>query len=108
MEKSEKLLFPLCYKCAVDQNEEEEIDEMVLLDLTETMVEQLFPKMGQGSKFLRHLKELKIEKNLSGKNSPVITQHPLIDWTNISIELSDEIEYITDNDTANDTVNCTV
>jgi len=33
-----------------------------LTDLTETMVEQLFPKMGQRSKFLKHLKELKIEK----------------------------------------------
>jgi len=35
---------------------------MALLDLTETMVEQLFPKMGQRFKFLKHLKKLKTER----------------------------------------------
>uniref|UniRef100_A0A2S2P1D2 SAM domain-containing protein n=1 Tax=Schizaphis graminum TaxID=13262 RepID=A0A2S2P1D2_SCHGA len=77
---------------------EEEIDESVLLDLTETMVEQLFPSMGQRTKFLKHLAKLKSEKNLSEEISPAIPKHQLIDWNNIEVELSDEVEHITDND----------
>jgi hypothetical protein len=38
---------------------DEEINEMALLNLTETMVTQLFPKIGQRSVFLKNLGELK-------------------------------------------------
>ncbi|KAF0712715.1 Uncharacterized protein FWK35_00028195, partial [Aphis craccivora] len=80
---------------------EKEIDEMALLDLTETMVEQLFPKMGQRFKFLKHLKKLKTERNLPKEKSPVMTKHSVIDWDNLDeldVVLLDELEHNIDND----------
>lgn len=47
----------LLYWCYVV---EEEIDKSSLLDLTEDMVKELVPKVGQRSKFMSELKKLKI------------------------------------------------
>jgi len=50
----------LLYWCYVV---EEEIDKSSLLDLTEDMVKELVPKIGQRSKFMSELKKLKILNN---------------------------------------------
>lgn len=42
---------------------EEEIDKSSLLDLTEDMVKELVPKIGQRSKFMSELKKLKVLNN---------------------------------------------
>lgn len=41
---------------------DQEIDQVALLNLTETMIIELLPIIGQRSKFLKHLEDLKIQK----------------------------------------------
>lgn len=41
---------------------DQEIDEVALFNLTETMIRDLLPKIGQRAKFLKHLEDLKIQK----------------------------------------------
>ncbi|XP_025424083.1 uncharacterized protein LOC112693301 [Sipha flava] len=62
---------------------------MALLNLTETMVTQLFPKIGQRSVFLKNLGELKNLKNLAVKNIELQPKHPAIDWDSLEFEVTD-------------------
>ncbi|XP_022168162.1 uncharacterized protein LOC111032216 isoform X2 [Myzus persicae] len=68
---------------------DEEINEMALLSLTETMITQLFPKIGQRSVFLKKLGELKDLKNLSVQKIELQPKHPAIDWDNLEFEVTD-------------------
>lgn len=45
---------------------DQEIDQVALFNLTENMIIELLPKIGQRSRFLKHLEDLKIQK--VGKN----------------------------------------
>ncbi|CAI6348452.1 unnamed protein product [Macrosiphum euphorbiae] len=55
---------------------DEEINEMALLSLTETMMTQLFPKIGQRS-------------NLAVQKIELQPKHPAIDWDNLEFEVTD-------------------
>ncbi|XP_022183777.1 uncharacterized protein LOC111043186 [Myzus persicae] len=64
---------------------DQEIDQVALLNLTETMIIELLPIIGQRSKFLKHLEDLKIQKNVSVDSKK---KHDIIDWDNLEIELA--------------------
>ncbi|CAI6373095.1 unnamed protein product [Macrosiphum euphorbiae] len=81
---------------------DQEIDQVAISNLTETMIIELLPKIGQRSRFLKHLENLKIQKNVSVDSKKKLY---VIDWDNLDIELA-LMDSFEDNINSTDNIIC--